>query len=144
MGCCGICMFAAVVSDSKNPSGEHPGRSSYASLDEMSKDFDAVYLVDPKTLKYSDEVSGVAVGISDNSKNATMYLRFLTKYQKFDEDLLRERGHTHYPAVGYKLKSNQLDFSFYWNTAVEGFQPMRVGHTGSYILTDKEKYKKNK
>jgi hypothetical protein len=118
----------------------HPGKSSYSSLNEIAKDFEAVYVVNPKTLNLSDEIQEVAIGISNKSEHATIYLRYLTKFQKFTADLLRERGHAGNPGVRYILESNRVKFDYGWNLDIPGFKTTRLSHKSEYTLTDKERY----
>jgi hypothetical protein len=123
---------------------KHPGSDTYNNLDDMAKDFDAVYVVNPKTLNLSDEIGQVAIGIS-KSKYATIYVRYLTQFEKFDDDLLTRHATTDYrhnPGVRYILEANRVKFQYGWTQRLEGFPEHRITGEGVYTLTDKERYKK--
>ena len=85
----------------------HPGKDSYSSLDEMAKDFDAVYLIDPKKLELSDQLNELVMGISKGGEYVTIFCRLLLKYQKFTKQFICElRGRTDGdPGVRYIIDS---------------------------------------
>lgn len=140
--CAGACCLIPSFSDIADPwNVPHPGKQSYGSLSELAKDFDSVYLVDPTTLNYGDDIQQTAIAISEKGKYATIYLRFLTRFEKFDADLLRRRGHDANPGVRYIVESNRVRFDYGFDVRVRGFENTRVSRSDEYTLTDNERLK---